>query len=82
MEPCYAGDRPMAINQGDWAEVWLIGHRVNDIEWVNGQYRLTVDPTSQGLQVVQFERLETQGALALVATTPEGTTVPSISGDW
>ena len=28
IEPCYEGDRPIAINQGDWAEVWIIGHRL------------------------------------------------------
>lgn len=82
IEPCYAGDRPVAINQGDWAEVWIIGHRLAGIEWSNGQYLLTVEPTTKGLQVVQFERQETQNALALAAVTPEGTVVPSVSGDW
>lgn len=82
LEPCYGGDRPVAINQGDWAEVWIIGHRLAGIEWSNGQYLLTVEPTTQGLQVVQFERQETQSPLALAAVTPEGTVVSSISGDW
>jgi hypothetical protein len=82
IEPCYGGDRPMAINQGDWAEVWIIGHRLAGIEWSNGQYLLTVEPTAKGLQVIQFERQETQSPLALVAVTTEGTAVPAISGDW
>ncbi len=82
IEPCYGGDRPIAINQGDWAEVWIIGHRLSGIEWSDGQYRLTVEPTPKGLQVVQFERQESQTPLALVAVTPEGAIVPSISGDW
>jgi hypothetical protein len=82
IEPCYAGDRPLAINQGDWAEVWIIGHRLLGLEWLNGQYQLTVEPAPKGLQVVQFERQEAQEAIVLVATTLAGEAVPAISGDW
>ncbi|NJN20982.1 MAG: hypothetical protein HC812_07055 [Leptolyngbya sp. RL_3_1] len=82
IEPCYTGDRPLAINQGDWAEVWIIGHRLSGLEWSNGQYQLTVEPASKGLQVVQFERQEAQAVLTVVATTSGGEPVPAISGDW
>ncbi|MDA0268845.1 MAG: hypothetical protein O2890_11195 [Cyanobacteria bacterium] len=55
---------------------------ISGIEWSDGQYLLTVEPTPKGLQVVQFERQDTQSTLAVVAITPEGAVVPAISGDW
>lgn len=82
MDTCYEGDRPDAINQGQLAEVWLIGHRIVSIEWSGDQYQITVEPTSQGLQSVQFERLEALETLPIMVVETDGTEVAFASGDW
>jgi len=82
MDACYSGDRPDAIVQGEMAEMWLIGHRVVDMTWSGDQYQVTVEPTVQGLQFVQFERLETSNTLPIVVLAVDGTEVTVASGDW
>ncbi|MBE7381698.1 MAG: hypothetical protein F6J95_009850 [Leptolyngbya sp. SIO1E4] len=81
MEACHGGDRPEAINQGQWAEMWLIGHQVLSIEWSGDHYQITVESTPRGLQFVQFERFETNGTLPIVVVEINGTEVAAISGD-
>jgi hypothetical protein len=82
MWTCYEGDRPEAINQGEWAELWVIGHRVVSLAWADGQYLLTVVPTGSGVQFVQFPRQEQGESLPLMVTTAEGHTLSAVSGDW
>ena len=82
MDTCYQGDRPDAINQGQLAEMWLIGHRIVSIEWSGDHYQITVEPTPQGLQSVQFERLENQETLPILIVETDGTEVAFASGDW
>ena len=82
MSGCYEGDRPEAINQGELAELWLIGHQVVDITWANDAYQVTVDTTTTGLQFVQFDRLETSEILPLVVIESDGDQVAVASGDW
>ncbi|MGD1941292.1 MAG: hypothetical protein ACFB0G_08255 [Leptolyngbyaceae cyanobacterium] len=82
MENCYEGDRPEAINQGELAELWLIGHQVVDITWADEAYQVTVDTTTTGLQFVQFDRLETGETLPLVVIESDGGQVAVASGDW
>ncbi|WP_008308053.1 hypothetical protein [Leptolyngbya sp. PCC 6406] len=82
MWSCYEGDRPEAINQGEMAEIWIIGHRIVSLEWSENQYLLKVVPTGQGVQVVQFERYEANEALPLVIVTAEGDALSAVSGDW
>ncbi|MEL7315070.1 MAG: hypothetical protein AAFN08_08975 [Cyanobacteria bacterium J06559_3] len=82
MEPCYQGDRPEAINQGQLGEIWLIGHRIIAIEWSGDQYQVVVEPTQKGLQAIQFDRLETNETLPIVVVETDGTEVTVASGDW
>lgn len=82
LDPCYEGDRPEAINQGQLAEVWLIGHRVVTIEWSGDQYQIVVEPTQQGLQSIQFQRLEANETLPIVVIETNGAEVAFASGDW
>lgn len=79
---CYNGDQPEQINAGSLAEVWLINHRLVDLQWTDGQYMLTVEPTDQGLQVIQFSRQDSAPTLALSVVTPEGNSIEPVSGDW
>lgn len=82
MEQCYGGGKPDAINQGQMAELWLMGHVVQDLQWSGDRYEISLEPTSAGLQVVQFERLEAHDALPIVGLAPDGTEIPVVRGDW
>lgn len=79
---CYESNQPEQINAGSLAEVWLINHRLVDLQWENGHYTMTVEPTERGLQVVQFSRQESAPNLALDVVTPEGRSIEPFSGDW
>lgn len=79
---CYDGDQPEAINRGELAEVWLIHHRVVDLQWSEGRYTLTVEPGERGLQLIQFDRQEQEASLPLTVVTAAGDPVEAISGDW
>ncbi|MBF2034547.1 MAG: hypothetical protein IGR92_03475 [Leptolyngbyaceae cyanobacterium T60_A2020_046] len=79
---CYEGDRGAAINRGELAEVWLINHRIVDVAWVENTYLLTVEPTTQGIQLMQFERQEANDDLPLMVTARDGQAIAAVSGDW
>lgn len=82
MEQCYSGDTPDSINQGELAELWLIGHIAQDLQWSGEGYEVTLKPTLTGLQVVQFARLETRATLPIQAFKPDGVAIPVIPGDY
>lgn len=82
MTACYEGDRPAAINAGTLAEMWLIGYQVDEFLWTGETYQITVQPTTTGLQFVQFERLENEDTLPLVVLESGGSTLTVASGDW
>lgn len=79
---CYEGDRAEAINQQQWAEVWLIGHRVVSVDRFEDQYQLTVEPTARGFQAVHFERFETDETLPMIVVEAGGEAIAYASGDW
>ena len=81
-EACYTAETGEQISQGELAEAWLINHRVVGIEWQNDQYEITVQPASSGLQVVQFERLDSESELSLSVVRTNGQPVEVVSGDW
>jgi hypothetical protein len=62
---CYNGDQPEQINQGELAEMWLLHHRLVSLEWQDGQYLVTVEPTDAGLQLVQFSPARKRPGIAL-----------------
>lgn len=82
IDPCYEGDFPVAINQNQSAELWLIGYRLTDIQWSGDQYQVSVEAVSRGLQVIQFERTESESTLPVVVITSDGSTLEVASGDW
>jgi hypothetical protein len=82
MEACYEGDRPEAINQGELAEIWLIGHRILDITWTGSTYQISVESSATGLQFVQFKRIEEKATLPIVVIENGGNEVTVASGDW
>ena len=79
---CYNGDQPEQINQGELAEMWLLHHRLVSLEWQDGQYLVTVEPTDAGLQLVQFSRRESGQGLPLSIITTTGQALAVMSGDW
>lgn len=79
---CYEGDQPDRISQGEMAELWLLHHRLVDIQWQDDQYLITVEPGNSGLQLVQFRRQEQLPNLPITLVTTAGQTVEVMSGDW
>lgn len=79
---CYSQDEGNAINAGSLAEAWVMNHRVVDVQWENERYIMVVDPNYQGMQVVQFERHETEAELPLDIVTIQGTALEQHSADW
>ena len=82
MAACYEGDRPNNINQGQLAEVWLIGYQVTRLQWSGEHYQIMVEPTPQGLKFIQFQRFETNTTLPIVVQEANGAEVETTSGDW
>jgi hypothetical protein len=79
---CYDGDQPRLINQGDMAELWLLHHRLVDIQWLGEEYVVTVEPATSGLQLVHFERHDTYAELPVSVVTTDGEPIAAMSGDW
>jgi hypothetical protein len=79
---CYSGDQGEQINQGDLAELWLLHHRLVGLEWQGDRYLITVEPSDRGLQLVQFNRRESQDGLPLSVVTTTGQLLTVMSGDW
>lgn len=69
---CYNPDRIARLNNGQLAEVWLLMHRVISLQWEGDRYVMLVEPTSQGVQFIQFPRLEHEAILPLQVLTREG----------
>lgn len=80
--PCYEGNQPESINRGNLAEVWLMHHRLVEVQWQQDQYVMTVEPAESGLQLVQFPRQEQQASLPLTLVTITGENLSVMSGDW
>ena len=81
-ENCYSLDEGNAINEGTLAETWLLHYQVVDLQWQNNRYVMTVEPSLQGMQVVQFERRESEANLPLTVITPQGVAVDIHNADW
>ncbi|MGF1459188.1 MAG: hypothetical protein ACFBSG_09195 [Leptolyngbyaceae cyanobacterium] len=82
MSACYEGDRPAAINNGELAEMWLMGYQIKDFVWTGKNYQVTVDAMPAGLQFVQFERLDGESILSVKVIESSGTNLSVASGDW
>lgn len=79
---CYSHDEGSAINEGTLAEAWLMHHKVVDLQWQDDHYVMVVEPSNQGMQVVQFARRETEANLPLTVITPQGVEVDIHNADW
>lgn len=79
---CYSGSAASDINAGLVAEAWLLHHRVVDMQWQGDRYLMVVEPTLQGMQVVQFARRDRSAELPLSVVTVAGEELPVQSGDW
>ena len=79
---CYEPEATAAINEGDRAEAWLLNHRITSLQWNGSSYVMLVEPGTAGMQVVQFDRLDSAASLPLTVTTTAGNAVAVVSGDW
>ncbi|MEL6249169.1 MAG: hypothetical protein AAFY78_18330 [Cyanobacteria bacterium J06648_16] len=79
---CYEGDQATAINAGEIAETWLINHRLVEVTWQSDQYVMVVEPVASGLEVVHFNRVETEVSLPLVVVDGNGAAIETVSGDY
>ncbi len=79
---CYGAESVVAINEGDRAEAWLLNHRISSLQWAGDRYVMTVEPAAMGLQVVQFDRVESTASLPLEVVNESGRSVAVTSGDW
>ena len=79
---CYPEPVPTAINTGEIAELWVMNHQVQSIQWADDRYQVTVIPTGQGVQFVQFPRQEATASPVIEVVSTDNGMIPSISGDW
>ncbi len=79
---CYEPETAMAINEGDRAETWLLNQQITSLHWDGSSYLMTVEPSSEGMQVVQFDRTDSLESLPLMVVTDSGNPVEVASGDW
>lgn len=79
---CYSHDEGTAINEGTLAEAWLLHHHVVDLQWQDDHYIMVVEPETQGMQVVQFPRRESEADLPLTVVTTQGVVVEHHDADW
>ncbi len=70
---CYASVQQIVeLNSGKTGEVWLLLHKVRSIKWLNNRYVMVVKPANQGVQFIQFARLEQQPIPSLQVITEDG----------
>lgn len=55
---CYDSFDLKRINQGKSAITWLLEHRIVELNWQDNEYVMTVEPTQSGVQLIQFNRLD------------------------
>ncbi|MEO1592400.1 MAG: hypothetical protein AAFU71_14085 [Cyanobacteria bacterium J06632_22] len=79
---CYGDDQAVALNDGDLAETWLVDYRLVDVQWQGEQYIMTVEPAEGGLQVIHFDRLESNVVLPLQVIDVAGNEIEFVSGDY
>ncbi len=79
---CYEPEATVAINEGDRAEAWLLNQQITRLQWDGSGYVMTVEPTSAGLQIVQFDRVDSSESLPLTVVTESGQSVEVALGDW
>lgn len=79
---CYEDAIPTAINSGEIGELWVMNHQVQAIQWTGDRYRVSVIPTSQGVQFVQFPRQEQAESPVIEVVTEDNQVIPIVSGDW
>lgn len=79
---CYQPEATLAINEGDRAETWLLNQQITSLEWNGSSYIMTVEPSPTGMQVVQFDRMDSSATLPLIVVTDSGLDIEVASGDW
>jgi len=55
---CYDSFNVKEVNQGKSAIVWLLEHRIAELNWQDNEYVMTIEPTQSGVQFIQFNRLD------------------------
>jgi hypothetical protein len=70
---CYASrQRILDLNSGKTAEIWLLLHKVKSIKWLENRYVMVVQPVNQGVQFIQFARVEQHPTPTLQVIAEDG----------
>lgn len=70
---CYESmQRIVDLNSGKTAEVWLLLHKVRSVRWLDNRYVMVVQPARQGVQFIQFARVEQQTTPSLQVISEDG----------
>ena len=69
---CYDSSVVEQFNSGDIGEVWLLSHRVTNLQWSEGQYVMVVEPRVEGVEVIYFPRQEAEISIPLRVVTEDG----------
>ena len=70
---CYDSKQRIAdLNSGKTAEVWLLLHKVRSVRWLDNRYVMVVQPARQGVQFIQFVRVEQQPTPSLQVISEDG----------
>lgn len=81
LDNCYNSDRIAQINDGQLAEIWVIGHRVRSVQWTGDRYVILVEPTATGVQFVQFPRQDHKPQLPVQVITEEDVELNVVSAE-
>lgn len=70
---CYSSMQQIVeLNSGKKAEVWLLLHKVRSMKWLDSRYVMVVQTAKQGVQFIQFARVEQQAIPSLQVITEDG----------
>lgn len=79
LSQCYDAERIAQINSGQIAELWLIGHQVQSVQWVGDRYVIRVSSVDTGVQFVQFPRREAFATLPIQLVTEDDISLNVVS---
>lgn len=69
---CYDSTVAEQVNSGEMGEVWLLSHKVTNLQWSEGEYVMVVESQGEGMEVIYFPRQETQTSIPLRVVTEDG----------
>ena len=69
---CYDSTVAEQVNSGEMGEVWLLSHKVTNLQWSEGEYVMVVESQEEGMEIIYFPRQETETSIPLRVVTEDG----------